>query len=533
MNIFAIGPTSRPLTFSLALTLPLIVMGVLVSSANRVIAQPPPIQREFRAAWIATVANIDWPSRPGLTSDKQQQELLVLFDKAVEMNLNAVVLQIRPACDALYPSELEPWSEYLTGAMGRPPSDAYDPLQFAIEQAHERGLQLHAWLNPYRASHPTAKSPLSPDHVSNRLPNSVVRYGDYLWLDPSDEAAAEHSLKVVLDVVKRYDVDGIHFDDYFYPYPIDEKPLEQESGEADDQDSAQKKPLGKVPFPDDASWARYIAATPAAKRLSRDDWRRNSINQFIRRVYQEIKREKPAVLFGVSPFGIWRPGHPASIQGFDPYAAIYADSKLWLQEGWVDYFTPQLYWAVRSPGQSYPVLLEWWQRQNSHGRHLWPGNYTSRLPASGNEGWKKQEIIEQIRLTQGARGASGNIHFSIKALAANRDGIVDALKSGPYAEPAVIPASPWLAGDEALPMAPSVKISTAGSDAQLQWHAGDERPVWQWVVQWRVGNAWRTKVLPGHHDAIALEELDGIDHNPELFVTAIDRLGRQSSPATP
>ncbi len=220
----------------------------LCACAAATAAEPPPVAREFRGAWIATVANIDWPSKPGLPVDEQKRELVKLLDLAVELNLNAVVLQVRPACDALYASTLEPWSPFLTGTMGQAPDPFYDPLEFAVTEAHRRGLELHAWFNPYRASHPSYKGHLSPNHISRTHPEFVKQYGEYLWLDPGEPGAAEHSLAVIMDVVRRYDVDGVHFDDYFYPYPIageDGKPLD---------------------FPDDASWAKYLAASVASRR---------------------------------------------------------------------------------------------------------------------------------------------------------------------------------------------------------------------------------------------------------------------------
>lgn len=481
---------------------------------------PPSVQREFRAAWIATVANIDWPTKPGLSTAEQQRELAALLDTAVELNLNAVVLQVRPACDAIYRSELEPWSEYLTGEQGRPPSEDYDPLEWAVREAHSRGLQLHAWLNPYRASHPTAKSDPASLHVSNTLPNSVRKYGKYQWLDPADAEASQHSLDVLLDVVRRYDIDGVHFDDYFYPYPIDQ-PLASEA-------PADAKPSGKLSFPDNEPWQKYLDATPEAERMSRDDWRRDNINQFIRRVYEGVKQEKPHVMFGVSPFGIWRPGYPESIVGFDAYQAIYADSKLWLQKGWVDYLTPQLYWPIRSSGQSYPVLLNWWRTQNTHGRHLWPGNYTSRVGKGEGRGWKASEIVEQIALTRGIRGASGNVHFSMKALSRNYGGLADALKKGPYAEPAIVPETTWLSEDSPAPNVPEAKLTKQSGVWQLQLVSG-KSDVWQHVVQWREGANWQTEVLSSSQLSFTLPSSNAESY--PVAVTAVDRLGRTSVPA--
>lgn len=405
-------------------------------------------KREFRGAWLATVDNIDWPSRRDLSTAEQQRELIALLDLAQRLHLNAIIFQVRPSCDALYPSELEPWSEYLTGEMGRPPEPFWDPLEFAIRESHARGLELHAWFNPYRALHPAARGPVAENHISRTHPEAVRQYGRYLWLDPGEPVAVEHTIAVIRDVVRRYDVDGVHFDDYFYPYPIKAE-VKPPPDETDDDFELPDEPPAQpelVPFPDDASWERALASVDAAERetLDRDDWRRENVNQLIERVYRAIKQEKPWVKFGVSPFGIWRPAHPRQIHGFDPYSAIYADSRLWLQEGWVDYFTPQLYWAIGPPPQSYPALLNWWNAQNKRGRHLWPGNFTSRLLDPGTHHWDAEEVIAQVWVTRAQKGAGGNVHFSIKALARNAGGIADKLLAGPYREPALVPETPWL-----------------------------------------------------------------------------------------
>ncbi len=232
---------------------------------------PPAPMREFRAAWIATVGNSCWPSKPGLTTAQQKAELIALLDRAAALKLNAVIFQVRPACDALYVSSLEPWSEYLTGVQGHAPSPFYDPLAFAIAEAHKRGLELHAWFNPFRAHHFQAVSPIAPNHISQTHPEMVRSYGRYLWLDPGDPAARDYSLRVVMDVLKRYDVDGIHFDDYFYPY--------KEKNSAGNE----------IDFPDWPTWKKYGMNSG----LSRDDWRRHNVDVFMEQTYRAIKAENP------------------------------------------------------------------------------------------------------------------------------------------------------------------------------------------------------------------------------------------------
>ncbi len=470
--------------------------------------EPPQVAREFRAIWVATVANIDWPSKPGLSTWQQQAELIAILDKAAALNMNAVVLQVRPAADAFYASKLEPWSEYLTGTMGRPPEPYYDPLEFAVTEAHKRGLELHAWFNPYRAHAPSGKSEIAATHVSNTRPDIVHPYGEYLWLDPGDTAVRRISTQVIMDVVKRYDIDGVHIDDYFYPYK-------------------EKDSNGNViGFPDDATWKRYVASGGS---MSRDDWRRHNVDIFIRDLYASIKAAKPYVKFGVSPFGIWRPGFPDQIKGFDAYAELYADSRKWLNEGWVDYFTPQLYWPMQRPDLSYPVLLRWWISQNLKGRNIWPGNYTGRVGATGASGWKAQEILDQISATRMEEGASGNVHFSAKVFMLDRDSIDEKLVGGPYAGPALVPASPWL---DSIPPAPPLALlhrdSATGSMVVDFTPQGTEK-VWRWVVRYRTGTEWTMLLLPGSQ--LTHMFAGGRNSAPpdDVAVSAVDRTGNESA----
>jgi uncharacterized lipoprotein YddW (UPF0748 family) len=400
--------------------------------AAMLLSQPqvslPTIPREFRAAWVATVDNIDWPSKRDLTTDQQQRELLAIFEKASEVKLNAIVFQIRPSADALYASKLEPWSEYLTGRQGRAPSPEWDPLTFAVDQAHKRGMELHVWFNPYRANHPAQKGPVADTHLAKTNPSIVKKYGNYLWMDPSEPEVQKRSLDVMLDVVKRYDIDGVHIDDYFYPYPI--------------TDEAKNK----IDFPDQASWQKYQSS---GGRLSRGDWRRKSVDDFIEKLYKGIKRSKQHVKFGISPFGIYRPGIPSGIKaGVDQFDELYADAEKWLKEGWCDYYSPQLYWPIKQTPQAYPTLLKYWLNVNPKNRHVWPGLYTGRTdPKGGN--WMPEEVNGQIQLSREQQPTAGNVHFSFKCLAQNFNGITSSLKSGLYKEHAFIPATPWLGDDKA------------------------------------------------------------------------------------
>ncbi len=364
-------------------------------------------EREFRGAWVATVYNLDWPSRPGLSAATQKAQLRALLDRAAELKLNAILLQVRPASDALYVSEKEPWSAFLSGREGVSPG--YDPLAFAITEAHARGLELHAWVNPFRAA-VHANDYLPPNHVAKKHPEWVRRFGKQLWIDPGEPAAREYVIRVITDIVSRYAVDGVHLDDYFYPYPL--------------------RP-GESSFPDQSTWQRYGKKSG----LSRADWRRDNINDFVRGMYHAVKRTKPGVRVGISPFGIWRPGVPPTIKaGVDAYAQLFADSRKWLAEGWVDYLAPQLYWSIEPARQSFPVLLNWWRSQ-SHGTPVWPGIATERIgsnrPAS--------EIVRQIELSRRGTNSPGHIHWSMKALMRNQGGIDRLLEHGPYEEKATVP----------------------------------------------------------------------------------------------
>ena len=471
----------------------------------------PEVPREFRAIWIATVSNIDWPSRPGLSAFEQQTELLAILNRAVRLNMNAIVLQVRPATDALYKSDLEPWTEYLTGQMGRPPEPYYDPLTFAVEESHKRGLELHAWFNPYRSRHPSAKSEISQDHLNNKRPALVRKYGRHLWLDPGDSAVRRHSVRVIADVVKRYDVDGIHFDDYFYPYK--------------ERDSAN----AIIDFPDSVTYAAYVKS---GGKLERDDWRRNNVDTFIREVYRSIKSTKPWVKFGISPFGVWRAGVPETIKGFDAYSELYADSKKWINEGWVDYFTPQLYWPIARQDVAYPVLLNWWVSQNTKQRNMWPGNFTSRVGGTGENAWPVKEILDQISVTRLQDGATGNVHFSARVFMQNRDSINEKLLAGPYAGPALVPPSPWL--DSIAPRAPRAALSrhAATRAVVVDYVPGGQERVFRWVIRSRTGPDWTTIVIPGPQLSHMFGPASSKTPPDEVVISAVDRVGNESRPVT-
>ena len=486
-----------PLRSTVALGVLLVVACSRRSTAPAPDAGPPAVAREMRAIWVATVRNIDWPSTTTLNADQQRAELTDIFDRAVAAGFNAVVLQVRPASDAVYRSDLEPWSVLLTGRQGTDPG--YDPLEFAVAEAHARGLELHAWINPFRAGNAADSAAMAPSHVWNAKRGLVRVYGAQLWLDPGEPEAREHSLRVVNDIVRRYDLDGIHMDDYFYPYPV--------------ADSSRRR----VPFPDSASYARHGAG------LGRDDWRRQNIDQFVERMYRESHVIRPDIKVGISPFGIWRPGNPASVTGFDAYAEIYADARKWLREGWVDYFVPQLYWAINSTGQSFPALLDWWIAENVKGRHVWPGLATYRAAANSN-GFSTTEIAEQIRLTRQRPTPPGQVMFNTTTTLKRDNGVLATIRPL-YEQPALVPAFPWL-GDTA-PAAPTVTVS--GRAVRII-PTGDAPRFW--LVQWHSRGSWlrrgrwTTRVVAGDSSGLTL------DADPDrVLVSALDHAGNLSAAA--
>ena len=486
--------------------------------------QPPPTPREFRAAWIATVANIDWPSKQGLPVEQQKQEIIRIVDRAKELNLNALIFQVRPAADALYPSNLEPWSEYLTGEQGKVPDPFYDPLKMWIEESHKRGIELHAWFNPYRARHTSAKSPNALTHIANTSPELVKSYGGYLWMDPGEPAAAQRTLDVIMDVVRRYDIDGVHVDDYFYPYPVT---------------VAASTPPVEQDFPDDPSWQRYQLF---GGNLARADWRRDNVNQLMEKINASVHREKPWVRFGISPFGLGRPDRrPPGIVGFSQYDKLYADVELWLRNGWLDYLVPQLYWPIDQRAQAFEPLLDYWLAENKLKRHVWPGLFTSRIDST-DKSWPVEEILRKIALTRTKPMEQGHVHFSMVALTENRKGVSEQLRTTLYKTPALVPPAPWL--NATPPTAPLLKVDTdavsrvttiniVSLDKNLRGHA------WQLAAWVRVGGAWRFLTdsagmgLTARADVVSVRFQfafsDG-DQKPEkVFAFAVDRFGNEST----
>jgi uncharacterized lipoprotein YddW (UPF0748 family) len=398
-----------------------LAIGILLLTAVQSQAQQQP-NYEFRGVWIATVDNIDWPQKGDYNVESQKADFIRLLDMHLRNGMNAVVVQVRPATDAFYASPYEPWSQWLTGTQGKAPFPFYDPLQFMIEEAHKRGMEFHAWLNPYRANFSIARASIAPDHITNQHPEWFVDYGGKTYFDPGNKEGQAWVEKVVKDIVQRYDVDAIHMDDYFYPYKV----------------------AGKD-FPDAASYAKDT------KGLSRDDWRRSNVDSIISQLSVMIKEVKPWVKFGISPFGVWRnsdkdPMGSPTKAGVTNYDDLYADILLWLQKGWIDYVAPQLYWEMDHKLVAFPTLVDWWSK-HTYGRHLYIGQgvYRALETSPSSRAWKnKNELPNQIDLLRSYPEVKGSVYFSSKTFDSNPNGWSDSLRNNYYSKPALVPPMEWL-----------------------------------------------------------------------------------------
>jgi uncharacterized lipoprotein YddW (UPF0748 family) len=374
---------------------------------------------EFRGVWIATVDNIDWPLKGMTDVESQKAEYIRQLDMHQKNRMNAVIVQVRPAADAFYPSPYEPWSQWLTGTQGKPPSPYYDPLQFMIEEAHKRGMEFHAWCNPYRANFNIGSASIAPDHITRVHPEWFLTYGDTKYFDPSNKQAQNFVVNVIRDIVQRYDVDAIHMDDYFYPYRI----------------------AGKE-FPDEAAYRK------SKSNISKADWRRSNVDTIIRKISYAIKGIKPYCKFGISPFSVWRnkdmdPDGSDSQAGQTNYDDLFANILLWLYKGWIDYVAPQLYLEIGNSKIAYEKMLDWWSK-HSYGRHVYIGHGIYRANER-SKAWKNpEELPNQIKLLRSYPNVQGSIYFSSTTFIGNPNGWNDSLQNNYYRSPALIPRMEWL-----------------------------------------------------------------------------------------
>lgn len=433
-------------------------------------------KREFRAAWIATVSNIDWPSSKYLTTTQQRNEIVSILEYLKNAGFNAVIVQIRPSCDAFYANAKEPWSEWLMGTQGQAPIPFYDPLEFIINESHKRGLEIHAWFNPYR-SQVNANSSIHPTHISQTKPEWNLRFNSpYKMLDPGLPQVRDYVVSVIMDVVRRYDIDGVHFDDYFYPYE-------------------------GITNQDSVSWALYGTGF-----TDKGDWRRNNVNVFISMIYDSIKSVKPYVKFGVSPFGIWK-NSAAGTSGFEAYYGIYCDAVAWLQAQKVDYIMPQIYWAFARTAAPYGVLVPWWQTV-LNGRHLYIGQAAYNMLSSNPfpvGSWPASELCDQIRFNRNFINVHGSCFFSAKHIKNNVKGFTDSLRNDLYKFPAIPPTMPWI---DSIPPLPPKNLAANGNAVSI-------------VLTWEKPDTAYDGDLPKYYIVYRSEGEDTIDINNPKYIRKI------------
>ncbi len=431
-------------------------------------------KRELRGAWIATVVNIDWPLSKDNSTEIQKQNLRNQLDSLADVGMNAIFFQIRTECDALYKSNFEPWSYWLTGKQGKAPEPFYDPLKFAIGESHKRGMELHAWFNPYRAVRDTAYYLLDESHVAVQHPEWIITSKKFKMLNPGLPEVRKHILDVMNDVLINYDIDGIHFDDYFYPY------------------------VPKISNEDSLTFLNYSRGL-----TNIDDWRRDNINILMKEIYEIVKSKKPYVKFGISPFGIVRNEY-ANTNGFNSYDIIYCDPLNWLENKIVDYVTPQVYWEIGHEKADYAKLVPWWSTVTTD-RHLYIGQYSSKM-AAPNYDKKKSEIGEQIRLNRSTPNVLGSVYFSAKSITRNWSGLADSMKNDWYKNIAIPPAMPWL--DSVPPIKPE-NVHVVKTKVGL-------------LIDWNMPNAAADGEFPNYYLVYKFNSKNEIDLNkPENIVAKI------------
>lgn len=476
-------------------------------------SQTPP-KREFRAAWVASVTNLDWPSSPGGSTAAQKSSLIDIFNGLQAAGINAVIFQVRPECDALYASAIEPWSYWLTGSQGTAPGPLWDPLQFAIEEAHKRGMELHAWFNPYRAERSAGNYTLAANHVVNQHPDWILHFAASSGtaalniLNPGVPGVREHVARVVADIVRRYDVDGIHADDYFYPYPPQ-----------------------AITSQDDSTYTSYSRGI-----ADRGTWRRDNVNLLMKMITDSIAAIKPYVKFGMSPFGIWKNGVPPGIVGLDAYNQIYGDAIAWLQQRTVDYLTPQLYWKIGG-SQDYAKLMPWWADSCfANNRHFYPGQIFGSYTAA--------ELPNQLKLDRANPKVGGQVIFRAAMLVANQFGYADSLKKTYYTYPSLLPTMAWK--DVVPPYMPRNlrydKLSPAGT-AALRWDLPITAPDGDSASRYAVYRFDHAPTLPGdladaRNMLAVVGERQYVPPTPasggpfSYVVTALDRNYNESEPSS-
>lgn len=467
--------------------------------------------RQLRGMWVASVGNMDWPMAQGLSAAQQKKQFTTLLDLAQGLHLNAIVSQVRPAADTFWPSKLEPWSQYLTGVQGRSPG--YDPLQFQIAQTHARGMEFHAWINPFRVSTQSKLSALSKGHPARKHPDWVYEFNGGLYYNPGIPAVRAHVSAVVMEIVAHYDIDAIHFDDYFYPYPVDGKKV-----------------------------ADAKAHAAHGKGASLGSWRRANIDAFVKGMGEQIHRKKPAVKFGISPFGIWRnrssDRNGSKTGGTESYSANYADTRKWVKSGWVDYIAPQLYWANGDRAADYATLAAWWADVVKGTKvSLYIGQAAYKV--SGGEFRKAGELAAHVAQDAKIPQITGELLFSAQDVKRDPKGAIGTLRSGAFALPALPPVNRARGGR--APVAPAgVRAAAQGSAVKVSWTGGNAT----WFAIWRTkGRAVTAADTADARNLVAVVHSTGrgvnafSDRHPakggQYAVTGYDRLWNQSGLGSP
>ncbi len=471
----------------------------------------PTFSREMRGMWVTTVFNLDWPSNTTRTTAQQQQEAIDMLDMCAAMNVNTVCVQVRSQADSLYSSTIEPWGPMLRGTFGTAPNPLYDPLTYWITQAKARGIQVYAWINPYRAlSSSTSTTPAN--HISKKAgytdlyPTSAT--ANSVWIDPSGPGA-QQTKDVINDVVTRYDIDGVIFDDYFYPYPYN-----------------------SVDYPDSDAYAAYQGA---GGTLSKKEWRIKNVNDLVQSVNLSIKQIKPHMKFGISPFGIYRssngitgdgrPRMPSPVIGLNAVDELYADSLKWMQSGWIDFIAPQIYWTIGSTNQPHGTIMNWWVQQNTAGRHVYVANAASSV-ASGS--WSVTELVNQINLARSNAGVTGNIHYRISSVQDTAT-LRNEFTNNTYKEPALIPAYTWIDGVPPLPPLVSLTQNTGLGTQTIAWTPfGSEAANW-YTVAYLVGTTWTKRIVPATTTSILLPLKSSGKALRAFGVASVDRAGNSST----
>jgi len=482
---------------------------------------------EMRAVWVSTFMNVDWPRSTKISQEEQKQNLIEQLDIHAQNNMNTIIFQVRPSADAFYNSSFEPWSQWLTGKQGQAPTPFYDPLQFAIEQVHKRNMEFHAWFNPYRAMADTAwKAELDSNNIILKKPEWFVAYGRGLYFNPGIPEVQQYIIKIVLDVVRRYDIDAVHFDDYFYPYKIPDLEFE------------------------DAETFKKYGANIAQTDISQ--WRRENVNSLIKTLADSIKAVKPYVKFGISPFGVWRNSDvdkegTLTQAGQPSYDATYADTRKWVKEGWVDYITPQIYWHIGHERADFDEITNWW-RKNHYNRHLYIGHGIYKLSKDASEKqWRSaQQIITQVEKTRTSPEIKGSMFFSSFIFTQNPKKINTVFQQQLYKYRALVPKMEWI--DSIAPQTPINFNSTENtSGIVLTWQnkkpAGAMNEPYYYILYQFRGKDSDFSLNNGNIYAITRQNKFYLLQESSFFsflykeytfvVTAVDRQNNESKPSLP